>query len=58
MDNRINHSDSRGESSVEGEFRKEYRTPELVEYGGLRELTLGATGPQGDPGAAGFGKQP
>jgi len=58
MVNRINNDDSRDEAPAEGEVRKEYRTPELVEYGGLRKLTLGATGPQGDPGGAGFGKQP
>ena len=55
MVNRINNDDSRDEAPAEGEVRKEYRTPELVEYGGLRELTLGSTGPKGDPGAGGFG---
>ena len=58
MVNRINEINSRSEAPTTTEVRKEYHTPELVEYGGLRELTLGATGPVGDPGGAGFGKQP
>jgi len=40
------------------ELVKEYHSPELVEYGALRELTLGSTGPKGDSGAGGFGKEP
>ena len=39
------------QNTPEAQSKKLYRTPRLVTYGNVRDLSLGATGARGDGGA-------